>query len=282
MVEIRKELIEWLNENSFVQHAQKPNLYMRVLGNDTIAYLDFRKLEKGRRYYTKGMDIKDDADSIEILVAFKEARDALFADKSIQAPNKDVIVQPAQPQKRSDAEIDNMIETAKAKRFLENRGTSDVVQGKERPDAHKIQQIANERKISIELIEAEQTDDYCQVIVRGILGKQCIDAVVHHDYKTEYQLKAMEIIKKNPEILDHYEGTTPIIKEGSKVKQGDQFIDAKYYLVHTLLSFKKFSLRDARTKAAANAEAMLLNRDWRDEDEIKSEMDEKDLIESRR
>ncbi len=281
MIEIRKEILEWLKDNDFIQHAQKPNLYMRVMDNETVAYVDFRKLNKGRRYFTKGLDIRDDPDSLHILCEFKTFRDTFLGIKA-EEPTKDIIIQPAQPHKRSDAEIDNMIETAKAKRFLESRGTSYVVQGKERPDAHKIQQIANDRKISIELIEAEQTEDYCQVIVRGNLGKQFIDAVVHHDYKTEYLLKAMEIIKKNPEILDHYEGTTPIIKEGSKVKQGDQFIDAKYYLVHTLLSFKKFSLRDARTKAAANAEAMLLNRDWRDEDEIKSEMDEKDLIESRR
>jgi hypothetical protein len=185
--------------------------------------------------------------------------------------------------KTSDHERDQIIETAKAKRFLENRGTSYFVQGKERPDAHKIQNVANERKISIEIIKAEQTDTGSTVIVRGHLGNQFLDACVHHDFATEYQLKAMEIIKKNPSILDHYEGTIPVIKEGAQIEIEEFgkriFKDAKYYLVHTLLSFKKFSLRDARTKAASIAEAMLLNRDWRDEDEIQSELSEKKLIE---
>jgi NAD-dependent SIR2 family protein deacetylase len=185
--------------------------------------------------------------------------------------------------KISDHERDQIIETAKAKRFLENRGTSYFVQGKERPDAHKIQNVANERKISIEIIKAEQTDIGSTVIVRGHLGNQFLDACVHHDFATEYQLKAMEIIKKNPSILDHYEGTIPVIKEGAQIEIEEFgkriFKDAKYYLVHTLLSFKKFSLRDARTKAASIAEAMLLNRDWRDEDEIQNELSEKKLIE---
>lgn len=183
----------------------------------------------------------------------------------------------------TDAELDARIEMAKAKRFLEERGKSYKVKGKERPDAHKIQQVANERAISIEIISAIQTDTYSDIIVRGYLGKQFIDACVHHDFATEYQLKAMEIIQKNPQILDHYEGTSPVIKEGAMItvyEDGKNVQkDAKYYLVHTLLSFKKFSLRDARTKAASIAEAMLLNRDWRDEDEIQSELSERAIVE---
>jgi hypothetical protein len=88
MIEIRKELLDWLESASFVQHAGKPNLYMRVLDDSKIAYIDFRKVNKGRRYYTEGNDIKDDADSIEVLVAFKKARDALFENKLVEVPKK--------------------------------------------------------------------------------------------------------------------------------------------------------------------------------------------------
>jgi len=96
----------------------------------------------------------------------------------------------------------------------------------------------------------------------------------------------MEIIEKNLQILDHYEGTIPVIKEGAKIikrtDRGDEQIDAKYYLVHALLSFKKFSLRDAATKSAAIVQLKLLNRDARDPEEVKSEQGERDLVEKNR
>jgi hypothetical protein len=112
-----------------------------------------------------------------------------------------------------------------------------------------------------------------------------MDAVVHHDFKTEYQLKLMEMISKNPDILDHWEGTDPVIKKDAKIKVKedgrDVLKDAKYYIVHALLSFQKFALRDGRTKAAAVAESMLLNQDFRDPEEVDSELDEVRLVHER-
>lgn len=183
----------------------------------------------------------------------------------------------------SDHQIDEMIERAKARKFLEGQGGSYKVQGKERPDSAMIQKISNEAGISTEILVAEQTDNYAHVVVRGHLGGRYIDAVVHHDFATEFMLKTMEIIEKNPEILDHYEGTNPVIKENAKIikrtDRGDEKIDAKYYLVHALLSFKKFACRDAATKSMAIVQAKLLNRDARDPEEVKSEQAERDLVE---
>ncbi len=181
----------------------------------------------------------------------------------------------------SDHQIDEMIERNKARKFLEGQGGSYRVSGKDRPDSAMIQKIANEVGISTEILVAEQTDEYAHVIVRGHLGDRYVDAVVHHDFATEFMLKTMEIIEKNPEILDHYEGTTPVITENAKIikssVRGDEKIDAKYYLVHALLSFKKFACRDATTKAMAIVQSKLLNRDDRDPEEVKSEQAERDL-----
>jgi hypothetical protein len=192
--------------------------------------------------------------------------------------------EPAKPpaQKKSDHEIDAEIEMAKAERYLQNRGGSYKVQGVERPDSHLIQKIANKHGVSVEILEATQTADFVHVVVRAHLNDQYMDAVVHHDFKTEYQLKLMEMISKNPDILDHWEGTDPVIKKDAKIKikeDGKEVLkDAKYYIVHALLSFQKFALRDGRTKAAAVAESMLLNQDFRDPEEIDSELDEVRLV----
>jgi hypothetical protein len=73
-----------------------------------------------------------------------------------------------------------------------------------------------------------------------------------------------------------------VIKDGAKIKVNengrDVLKDAKYFIVHALLSFKKFALRDGRTKAAAIAEAMLLNQDFREPEERESEEAESRLV----
>ncbi len=186
------------------------------------------------------------------------------------------------PAKLSDHELEEKIERAKARRFTSGQGDFYKVQGKERPDSAMIQKLANESGISVEITKAEQTDKYAHVEVVGIFGNLRVPAVVHHDFDTEFMLKTMEIIQKNPKILDHYEGMNPVIKEGATIKQGDDVVDAKYYLIHTLLSFKKFSLRDACTKAMSIVELKLLNQEFRDEEEIKSEQAEKELVEQQK
>lgn len=183
--------------------------------------------------------------------------------------------------KKTDAEIDAEIELAKAERHLKG-GSFYKVRGKEQPDSRLVQQSANKHGICIEILEAIQTEDYAEIIVRGHLSNLYVDAVVHHDFQTEYQLKVIEIVSGNPEILDHWEGIEPVIKEGAKIKVNengrDILKDAKYFIVHALLSFKKFALRDARTKAARIAEAMLLNQDFRDPEEKESEEAESRIV----
>ena len=186
------------------------------------------------------------------------------------------------PVKKSDQERDDEIELAKAERFLKNQGSSYSVSGKNRPDSAMVQKFANTVGISSEIIFAEQTKDYAHVVVRGHRGDSYIDAVVHHDFETEFQLQTMEIIKKNPEILDHYDGLLPVIKEGAKIESGNKVVDAKYYLIHTLLSFKTFSLRDATTKAMSIAQMKLLNQDAREPEEVASEQKERDLVDDKR
>jgi hypothetical protein len=186
------------------------------------------------------------------------------------------------PAKKTDAEIDEMIELAKAEKFLKGQGGSYSVSGKNRPDSAMVQKFANAADISSEILFAEQTKDYAHVVVRGHRGNKYVDAVVHHDYETEFQLQTMEIVKKNSEILDHYEGLIPVLKEGATIKLGDKVADAKYHLIHTLLSFKTFSLRDATTKAMNIVQMKLLNQDAREPEEIASEQKERDLVEERR
>jgi len=189
---------------------------------------------------------------------------------------------PMKFQGKTDAEIDREIEKAKTRKFLENRGESYKVRGTERPDAHAIQHAANDAGVCIEIIEARQTAECCHVVVRGHLGDQYVDAVVHHDFELERRLKIMEMTAKNPEILDHYDGLNPVIKTDAKITiveyEKTKVVNAMYYIVHSVLTQQKFSIRDARTKAASIAEAMLLNKEHQTREEKASEYEERETV----
>ncbi len=189
---------------------------------------------------------------------------------------------PAKKEEMTDAQRDAMIEKAKASRYIQNQGGSYKVSGKERPDAAQIQHFANEFKINIEILKAEQTKEYAEVIVRGRLGNQVMDAIVHHDFETIYLLRIMEIAKKYPHIIDRWEGTNPVLKGDAMIPSENPNkppTTAQYYISHTLLQFKNFALRDAMTKASSIVQLKLLNREWRDDEEIESEEFERQLVE---
>lgn len=190
---------------------------------------------------------------------------------------------------RTDAELAKEIEAAenekKTKDFIQTRGKTYTAGGTERPDSYAVQQIANREGVSLELISAEQTDMYCQVTVRAHLNGRYVDAVVHHDFEVEKQLFMMEMVNKRKELLDHYDGLTPIFKENATVKQktsdGWTDVPVMYFVVHSLLKKRAFTARDARTKAGSIAElAVMSGIDWRDEEEVNMEYHERDMVQN--
>ena len=185
------------------------------------------------------------------------------------------------PAPMSDHERDKQIEKAKAKRFLENQGGSYKVNGNEIPDSAQVQNIANEARISVMMLESEQNEDFARVRVRGILKGQSVDDEVWVDFDTELKLLMMEFIKKNDGVLDHFDGLNPVFKEGAKIKNFDGTVtDAKYALVHAMLTLRKFAVRTAGTKAAKRVQMKLMNKEFREKEEIADEQAEKELIEA--
>ena len=187
--------------------------------------------------------------------------------------------------RKVDPEIERKMEDKKTREFLQQRGSSYSVSGKDRPDAHAIQHVANATDMDTEILIAEQSDKQCKAVVRAHLGDRYIDAVVIHDFEVERQLKTMEMIKNRPEILDHFEGLVPVIREDATVKmktdKGWEEVPASYFMIHALLHQRRFAIRDATTKASAIAQSKMLNReDWRDPEEVEMEYDEREMVQN--
>ncbi|MBU0846779.1 hypothetical protein KKH23_06270, partial [Patescibacteria group bacterium] len=191
---------------------------------------------------------------------------------------------PALPENKSLAgkthdELDRMMDDEKAKRWLEGRGGSYSVHGKSRPDAASIQRISNMRGVSTGVISAVQTSEYAEATVRAYAGNIFVDSVVHHDFNNYRRILIMERIKKNPEILDCWNGEFPVLKPGAQIKNASGNLeDAMYTIMHSYFTFIQFALRDAVTKAEASAQAKILNQEFREKEDVDSEQFERDLI----
>lgn len=83
--ETKAKLVEIAKSLGFDKHAKKPGLFVKDLGEDTYAYIDFRRSTKGFRYATAGADFipHEALDSIPELKQFKELRDKLLAGEPV-------------------------------------------------------------------------------------------------------------------------------------------------------------------------------------------------------
>jgi len=154
------------------------------------------------------------------------------------------------------------------------------------PDARRVQKDTNKRNISIEILQTEQTEEYAEVIVRAWLpgNSQYTDGVVHHQFNVIRKLKALEYLEKQVSGKDIFFRGSPILmfEDLSQPfnKNGDPILTGVGYLklLTEMARFENFAIRDATTKASRIAQLKLLNREWRDKDEVQSEKDEEKMV----
>ena len=161
--------------------------------------------------------------------------------------------------------------------------------GKFEPDSWRVQEEANEAKISTRIVTAEQDGRHSIVIVEATAQDgRTVQGVVNHDFNTIMGKKIMEMVKKEMagkpifwgekgmrrKIKPFKEGEPPFfMKENGEMKPNltDQ---GTAKIMDDMLRFRDFSLRDATTKAMRIAQQKVLNEDWRDEEEIRAEEEE--------
>lgn len=174
-------------------------------------------------------------------------------------------------------------------RIPKKGGFYQVAPGKVEADAWRTQEDANEDNISTEIRIAEQNQDYARAIVRAYdTDGHFVDAIVHHDFETIGNKKLMEMLKKQlggeiikfgpygkqkrievfadmsqPFITGENGKTVPNLTPEGTIK----FLD-------DMFRFKDMSSRDAVTKAMRIAQLKILNKEWRDDDEIMAEEEE--------
>jgi len=110
---------EILEDLGFYEHSKTPGLWSYAITEDAIAYVDFRKNPKGRRYAKRGDEwIK--GDDVPILQKFKELRDELISgqreEKNLERSNTTSVVKKSpqsQPERQREAEQELTVDVIK-------------------------------------------------------------------------------------------------------------------------------------------------------------------------
>ena len=186
------------------------------------------------------------------------------------------------PAIRSDKDLDSQMSKAKTDKWLQTQGKDYMVHGISRPDAASIQGAANRQKVCTEILRAEQTKEYAEVITRTHYLGQYVDTVVHHDFDNSRQMLLLEMAAKHPETVNNFtaEGL-PVFKPGATfMDKAGKEKNLMLTVMHTLLADIQFSIRDATTKASTSGIRKILNQEWRDDVELESELHEIALVDT--
>jgi hypothetical protein len=193
---------------------------------------------------------------------------------------------PAKPGKSEV--LKNIVEDGTG-RIPKKGGYYEPAPGKFEPDAYRVQEDANEELISTKIVHVEQTKDYALAITEASNSRgQKVQAVVNHDFNTIMLKKVMELFKKvhagqsvsiglkghRKRIEVFNDNNNPFIMgpDGEMIPNLTGMGMVK--VLDDMLRFKDFSLRDATTKSMRVAQLKILNREWREDEEIKAEKEE--------
>ena len=157
------------------------------------------------------------------------------------------------------------------------------VAGKQAPNAFAASEEANRRGLCTQIVDSGRTKDlvWGQVRVLDPKTQQYREDRVSHERETFMLLKAWEdansqarYFKDTPLIIGIQENNMPQLDPDLRIKGKP----APLWLTLEVMRAWSFADRDAITKAERRAQLKILNREWREDDEINLELDEEKAV----
>lgn len=219
-------------------------------------------LKTGKLWAFKGKNFLEPGDvkKLKIVQAFYNVREG---NKTIETVTGELGIK--KDEKIVPFSKNSEIERKMGTKRWEKKGGYYHMRGHDEADAWLVQQWGNEMGVSTKIITAEQDEKGVKVIVRAEKDEQFVDAVVIHDFKTSSEVITFETIenmeRERKNAIEGYDDVgRPILVS-----------EARYRMYKRFIKFKNFAARDAATKAGRIATLKIMNRDWRDAEEIESE-----------
>lgn len=177
----------------------------------------------------------------------------------------------------SDAEF----QQAKVGRILKNQGSIYKVRGKEMPDSAAVSNYAIAGGVSTETTILEQTKEYARATVRAYKGGRYTEGSVLIRKDAIFEKVVIDLAEKNPTWITGWSSGLPEFDLNQVVHIGDSRKILGLHIAGVVADKWMFASRDCETKAGRRAMIKILGADWREDDEIESEVDEMKTVAKR-
>ena len=268
--------------------TNQKNVDVKPVSNDEVKY-------KRGDIIRQGMICLNDHEALSLKTLkvhrFVAATGAIFAPQR-DADENDKQVIPQETKSNNKTNINNMDQkneimetktdppqTTEKKGSIAKRGETYKVGGKKVPDSALAQQWANDDGVSTEILFCDMINDDRQLkaIVRSSKGNQYTDVCMIIDFATEAELTIMQKWKKELR-CDEWQVFKNLHDENNpKYEINKAAFEAQ--VRYEILMKKQFASRTAVTKAARQGQLKLLNKEFRENEELNSENTEKQAVE---
>ena len=164
---------------------------------------------------------------------------------------------------------------------MKSQGSIYKVTGKEVADSAAVSSYAVSVGVSTETTVLEQTTEYARATVRAHKGGRYTEGSVLLRKDAILEKIVIDLAEKNPSWIIGWVNGLPKFDLNQTVYVGDKRKILGLYIAGTLIDKWTFASRDCETKAGRRAQIKILGADWRESDEVESEVEEMNIVAKR-
>lgn len=189
--------------------------------------------------------------------------------------------EPNVPAVKKEMPTEAEFQLAKVERLMKSQGSIYKVSGKEVADSAAVSSYAVSSGVSTETTVLEQTAEYARATVRAYKGGRYTEGSVLIRRDAILEKLMIDLAEKNPDWIIGWSNGLPEFDLNQTVFIGDKRKILGLHIAGVVIDKWTFASRDCETKAGRRAQIKILGADWREDDEVESEVEEMNTVAKR-
>lgn len=190
--------------------------------------------------------------------------------------------EPRTPVVKKEMPTEAQFQTAAVGRLMKNQGSIYKVSGKEVADSAAVSNYAVSAGVSTETTVLEQTSEYARATVRAYKHGRYTEGSVLIRKDAILEKLMIDLAEKNPKWITGWSNGLPEFDLDQRIYINDKQKILGLHIAGTLIDKWTFAARDCETKARRRAQIQMLGADWREGDEVESEVEEMNTVAKKR
>jgi hypothetical protein len=202
-------------------------------------------------------------------------------DKKVKPNTAVAKPEPRTPAVKKEMPSEAEFQSAKVGRLMRSQGSIYKVSGKEVADSAAVSSYAVSEGVSTETTVLEQTAEYARATVRAYKGGRYTEGSVLIRRDAILEKVVIDLAEKNTDWITGWSNGLPEFDLNQKVFIGDKSKILGLHIAGVVADKWMFASRDCETKAGRRAQIKILGADWREDDEVESEVEEMNVVAKR-